>query len=243
MSTNIVIITGPMGSGNHLFSKIFDLHPDVKGWEGINDGKYRAHKDEPHNVIWQDASAIDTFDWEDEYYVISCSCPYILGGEHVVPKYKEAIQKFLDKGFNVHVGIIGRDTNILELQQKRLRGISTSHHFLEQVPYLTTLPHTFLSMELAQLYQIDYIKSIGKALDLPVVSHSVKYKEIFGVNSNRPYIQQIEEGAFDAEVRKRQLKGRQDRGENDIDRAIKNYQDENKNTSDGTLGSGEDFVS
>ena len=32
----ILIITGPQGSGNHLYSKIFAMHPLVNGWK-MND--------------------------------------------------------------------------------------------------------------------------------------------------------------------------------------------------------------
>ena len=29
----LLIVTGPQGSGNHLFAKIFNMHPSVKGWQ------------------------------------------------------------------------------------------------------------------------------------------------------------------------------------------------------------------
>ena len=29
---NMLIVTGPQGSGNHLFAKLFNLHPEVYGW-------------------------------------------------------------------------------------------------------------------------------------------------------------------------------------------------------------------
>ena len=33
----LAVLTGPQGSGNHLWSKIFSLHEDVFGWKSLLD--------------------------------------------------------------------------------------------------------------------------------------------------------------------------------------------------------------
>ena len=31
----MLILTGPQGAGNHLFSKVFAQHPSVYGWQDL----------------------------------------------------------------------------------------------------------------------------------------------------------------------------------------------------------------
>ena len=99
------------------------------------------------------------------------------------------------KGFDIHIGIIGRDKNITELQQSRVRKNYTTPRFLAELEYLTSLPHTFLSFELAQLYGVPYLKSVGKQMGLPIADSSPHYEKILSVNSNRAYVSEIEESA------------------------------------------------
>jgi len=200
-SKTITILSGPQGSGNHLFSKIFDLHPDVKGWDGINGDAYMGHSKEPYNEIWGNPDLIDTMEWGYDHHVISISCPYLNKGTVLIPDYKAVVDKFLSKGFNVQIGIISRDKNILELQQTRLRGEPTSEHFHNALEYLTSLPHTFLSFETAMIYQLDYVEAIGKLMGIPINLVSEHYEKIFSINSNKAYISQIDEGDFDKEAR------------------------------------------
>ena len=35
MNKKLLIITGPQGSGNHLFSRILSTHPEVGGWKSL----------------------------------------------------------------------------------------------------------------------------------------------------------------------------------------------------------------
>ena len=189
-----------MGSGHHMFAKIFDLHPEVKGWTNINANSYQPHRLEPRNEIWRRAGAIDEMNWDGDYHVISISCRYTYNGKLIIPMYKEAIDKFLEKGFDVQIGIIGRDKNILALQQERLRGTTEIETFKEEMQYLTQLPHIFLSMELAALYKADYIRNIGALMGIPVNHQSSLCNTILDVNANKPYVSQIEEGYYDSAI-------------------------------------------
>jgi hypothetical protein len=190
--TTITILTGPQGAGNHLFSKIFDLHPAVSGWKGINEGKYLGHDQEPYYEIWNDPSAIDLIDWSKEHHVISISCPYVSEGLNYFPNYCNVVEKLQSKGFKVQIAIIGRDQNILAKQQYRVRGKKTTDDFTQFVSYLTALPHTFLSQELLYLYKHNYIRSIGKQLGIPVCDDD-RFSAILENDANNKYITTVTE--------------------------------------------------
>ena len=40
MTKQMLIVTGPQGAGNHLWSKIFSLHPKVYGWKSLLENYY-----------------------------------------------------------------------------------------------------------------------------------------------------------------------------------------------------------
>ena len=73
----LLIITGPQGSGNHLFAKIFSMHPSVEGWPMLRD-EWQGHHEEPFADYWQEPKTLKDKVWERQYYVTSISCPYIL---------------------------------------------------------------------------------------------------------------------------------------------------------------------
>jgi hypothetical protein len=86
----LLIVTGPQGSGNHLFSKVFALHPDVYGWDKLLDTYWIAHKDEPFADYWNRPELLKTFDWsQSDYYVTSISCPYQNVDVTAIPKYEQ----------------------------------------------------------------------------------------------------------------------------------------------------------
>ena len=59
----IVILTGPQGSGNHLWSKVFSLHEDVFGWKSLLENYWEAHRlTEPFAAYWRDPSTLKEFD-------------------------------------------------------------------------------------------------------------------------------------------------------------------------------------
>tara|TARA_B100001057_G_C22858147_1_gene953459 strand:+ start:1700 stop:2338 length:639 start_codon:yes stop_codon:yes gene_type:complete len=195
----LLIITGPQGSGNHLFSKIFALHPDVLGWSALLDTHWLGHKDEPFQKLWLNTDNINDFDWsQSKYFVTSISTPYVLDKQHAVPKYKEFITKAKAHA-NIIVGIIGRDKTILKYQQARVRrGDHTTPQAVEEFSKLSDLADTFyLSQELFYLYGKDYLKNICKITNFPIDYNSEHITSIMNNEANEKYIQQSEEGPFD----------------------------------------------
>ena len=112
---HLLIITGPQGSGNHLFSRLLSLHPDVSGWEELKD-KYWVPSDlEPFADYWVNPEALtqDKFNGY-QYHLANVSCPFMYDGVRYVPKILEVANKAQSFGINVQIAIIVRDQNINE---------------------------------------------------------------------------------------------------------------------------------
>ena len=199
----MLIITGPQGSGNHLFSKIFALHPDVYGWNELLDTYWIAHKDEPFADYWNTPESLKSFDWSNsDYYVTSISCPYHNVDVPTVPNYQQFIDTLQELGIQVKVAVIGRDQTILKSQQQRIRNRVSLPDFLEQLDYLNRFNPIYLSQELLYLYKQHYIKNIAGLLDFPVDCNNSKIGEILATDANSKYIQDIEIQELDLYVRK-----------------------------------------
>ena len=187
--TTLLILTGPQGSGNHLFSKVFALHPAVSGWSALLDQYWIGHDREPFADCWRDPELLKTKDWSShQYWVTSISCPYIDNGVTATPKYKEFVETAMGLGIKVVVAIIGRDQNILRLQQDRVRHQISLGKFIYNMSYLTSLNPVFISQELLYLYRGDYLVDLSLQLDFPIDSYSRKLKDILKVDANAKYI-------------------------------------------------------
>ena len=57
MKNKLLILTGPQGSGNHLFAKLFSMSPAVEGWPMAKD-EWQGHHKEPFADCWEDPSLI-----------------------------------------------------------------------------------------------------------------------------------------------------------------------------------------
>jgi len=199
----MLITTGPQGSGNHLFSKIFALHKDVFGWDKLLDTYWIAHKDEPFAEHWINPELLKTFDWrQSDYYVTSISCPYHNVDVPTKPDYRQFIATLNELGIEVKVAVIGRDQNILKSQQQRIRNRVSLNDFLEQLDYLNTFNPIYLSQELLYLYKEHYVNNIAKLLDFPMDSNDTRIAEILKQDANSKYINDIEMQELDKFVRK-----------------------------------------
>ena len=194
----LLIITGPQGSGNHLFSKIFALHTNVNGWKQLNQEYWIGHDQEPFAEYWKNPDLLDTFVWDQDYYVTSISCPYVYRGETLAPDYDKFISRC---SVPVRVAIIGRDQTILQYQQSRVRGRETKQEFLNTVDGLMKYNPTFISQELLYLYGANYVQSLGQQLDFPVSQDTTAINEILKEDANRKYIEPVISHWLDLEVK------------------------------------------
>jgi hypothetical protein len=194
-STNkkILLLMGPQGSGNHLFSKIFALHPEVHGWEELLDNSdpdnyFVPHWREPNNKYWNDIDSI-TLDimGGKNYAVMSASIPFWNKDELQIPPAQKFIDKVKSLGIDAQPVIIGRDSTILTMQQTRLRGGPTWGCVTQFVRWLEPMPF-FVSTELLYLYKRKYLESLSMWLDFPIDFKHTKINEILVEDSNAKYI-------------------------------------------------------
>ncbi len=199
----ILILTGPQGSGNHLWSKIFALHPAVYGWSALLQEYWIGHDQEPFADCWRNPDLLQQFDWSTHnYYVTSISNPYMDHGVLTVPNIVRFAACAMGAGLQVKIGMIGRDKNIVALQQQRVRGAATVDSALTEFKKLQTFAPVFLSHELLHLYKAQYLQQISTALSFPIDSNNSALDQILLDDSNEKYIQPIEKHWVDDLARK-----------------------------------------
>jgi hypothetical protein len=200
--TRLLIITGPQGSGNHLFSKCLAVHEDVYGWKSLLNTYWEGHHHEPFADAWEDPELLHEFNWsQSDYFVTSVSCPYFKNKQAVVPKYEKFIETAKQYVDQIDVAIIGRDHTILKYQQLRVRKEHTTQIALDSFKWLFEHQQcSFLSQELLALYKVDYLKQVSKQLDWPIAYLSVD--DILTNDANKKYIKNVQEYWLDDEVHK-----------------------------------------
>jgi len=200
----LLIITGPQGSGNHLFAKIFSLHPHVEGWPMLRD-EWQGHHLEPFAKYWDDPTQLKDKEWVKPYAITSISCPYFRDKEPQIPNYRSFIKE-AKKYCDVVIGVIGRDRNILEQQQTRVRKGHTTPTAIEQFEQLYNICEDthFISHELFFLYGANYLKILSRDLDFPIAwNHATIINDyVKKSETNHEYIKASDKGKFDEEVKK-----------------------------------------
>ena len=109
-SKKLIIITGPQGSGNHLFSKIFSYHSEVKGWD-FGDKYWIPSDEEPFAECWVDPSKTKSMLLKP-YLVANVSVPFVYDGVKHVPSIHDVVYDAKDAGYDVKVCIVVRDNHI-----------------------------------------------------------------------------------------------------------------------------------
>jgi hypothetical protein len=189
----LLIFTGPQGSGNHLWSKIFALHPEVAGWSALLDTYWIPHDQEPFAAYWRDPARLKDYNWsQQDYYVTSVSCPYIDDTRWAVPDISGFARQAEQCGLEVQIAIIGRDQTILGFQETRIRGRSTFETAQEQYEKLENWNPVYLSYELLHLYRGSYLKQVSKLLEFPIAYDDSRLEEILKDDTNAKYIHPID---------------------------------------------------
>lgn len=196
----MLVLIGPQGAGNHLWSKVFSMHPYVFGWKTLLKNYWEAHRfAEPFCKHWRDHSLLKTFDWnQSDYYFTSISCPLGIKDTKWNPDVRGFVDAVEECGIEVQIVVIGRDQNILQCQQKRLREESTIDYFFNQ--YDRLLPRyspIFLSYELLHLYTSEYLRSLDNQLIIPIAWYDERLGEILHIDSNEKYVHYVEENPLD----------------------------------------------
>ena len=199
---NILVISGPQGTGNHVFSKVLSMHSNVHGWDQLLREYWINHDNAPFKDIWNTPENIDNYDWtEHENYVLSVSGPYVDKDHDDIrhtkyPNYKEVLRRLNEKG-NLQVGIIGRDQNITAQNQLRKRGVESLHNYLNKIEDIVEYRHTFLSVELLYMFRHQYVKSLDSVLDIPVDYTNERLHYILNKDPNAKYVHYVEHSWLD----------------------------------------------
>ena len=196
-SKKLLIITGPQGSGNHLFSKVFGYHPDVEGWN-FGDKYWIPSDEEPFAECWVDPSKTKSMLTED-YVVANVSVPFVYDGVKQIPKIQEVVYEAENDGYEVKVCIVTRDRTINEEQQLRVRKEVTLPTALQ---YYYNLDATleFISHESLYLYGGAYLKWLSKVLDFPIAYSDERLLKDIKENQNAKYVKHVEEHWLDEHV-------------------------------------------
>ena len=194
--TTLTIMTGPQGSGNHLFSKALGQNKNIFVWPALQEKYWEGHDLEPFAECWKDSSKLNEFDWEQSnHFVTSISCPYFDDGVETIPQYNEFIRE-AKKFANIQFLIIGRDRNIMRLQQERVRGKHTTPDFMSQIDSIIFNFRTiFASQEMLYLYKLNYLQWLEKELGLSgieLTEDNSRLLEILSKDANEKYISQAE---------------------------------------------------
>jgi hypothetical protein len=197
----LLLLTGPQGSGNHIFSRIFSWHSEVKGWDAILEN-YWVPTDEDffaRYFVEPEELKKEFFDHSD-YFVTDISCPFVFNGSVVIPRLKEFISKVESFGVEVIVCVIVRDENINTEQQKRLRGRRTLDMALEEYESLENV--NYLSLESLFLHKKRYLEWVSKVIHFPVdINHPEMFKYL-EESPNKKYVKYVEEYWLDEVVKK-----------------------------------------
>jgi hypothetical protein len=192
----ILILTGPQGSGNHLWSKIFALHPQVQGWSALLTEYWIGHDQEPFAPYWQDPSQLKYYRWsQSDWFVTSMSVPYINNGEATVPDFRSFVREVQNLGHRVKFAILGRDQNIVRMQETRVRGTVTVDQAVAAYDQLAS--PVFLSYELLHLYKKKYLENISRQLNFPIDVNSPHLAEILAEDTNTKYFSPVDHHATD----------------------------------------------
>lgn len=193
----LLIVTGPQGSGNHLFSKVLGYHPDVEGWD-FGEKYWIPSDEEPFAECWVDPSKTKSM-LNRDYMVANVSVPFVYDGVKQIPQIQQVVYEAEDAGYDVKVCIVVRDNNINKEQQRRVRKEVTLPTALQ---YYYNLDATleFLSHESLYLYGGAYLKWLSKVLDFPIAYSDDRVIKDISEDQNAKYVKHVEEHWLDEQV-------------------------------------------
>ena len=200
----LVIITGPQGSGNHFFSRVFSTHPKVGGWKSLLD-KYWVPSDEEYFAkYWVNPEELSEKDFEGyDYWLANVSCPFFYDGVRYIPRIREFAEKTQSLGIEVQICIIVRDQNINSEQQKRVRGevtLPVAMHYYQNEIIGNGFKVHFLDNEAFFLHKNYYLKWVSQLLDFPVDYDNPDVFKFITEDPNKKYVKYVDKYWLDDEV-------------------------------------------
>jgi hypothetical protein len=200
----LLIITGPQGSGNHFFSRVFSTHPEVGGWKSLLDEYWVPSDLEPFAEYWVYPERLTTEHFADyDYWLANVSVPFVYDGVRQVPKILEVAERARSFGIDVQIAIIVRDQNINSEQQRRVRKEVTLP-IAQEYYYNTILSSNFsvhfLDNEAFFLHREHYLKWTSKLLGFPIDWSNPDIFKFIDQDPNAKYVKYVEEYWLDQQV-------------------------------------------
>lgn len=192
----LLIVTGPQGSGNHLFSRLLSLSPEVQGWDALLEEYWVPSDQEPFAEYWLRPELLtpETFEGS-QYHLANVSCPFFFDGVRYVPKILEVAERAQSLGVRVSVAMIVRDQNINRVQQQRVRGehttpIAQDYYYNTLIP--SGLDYHFLDHEAFFLHREHYLRWVSRILDFPIAWDDPRIFRFIDKDANHKYVQSID---------------------------------------------------
>ena len=193
----LLIITGPQGSGNHFFSRVFSTHSKVGGWKSLLDRYWVPSDEEYFAKYWVHPEELMEKDFEEyNYWLANVSCPFYYDGVRYTPKILEVAEKAKSFGIDVEIAIITRDQNINSEQQLRVRKeitlpIAQEYYYTKLIP--SEFKTHFLANEAFFLHRKYYLKWVSKLLDFPVDYDNPDIFKFIDEDPNKKYVKYVVE--------------------------------------------------
>jgi hypothetical protein len=99
------------------------------------------------------------------------------------------VNKLQIAGLRIKFAVLGRDQNIVQMQQTRVRGAPTLSTALAEFDQLAA--PVFLSYELLHLYGRKYLDNIQQQLGFPIATADPRIKDILAEDANSKYFTPI----------------------------------------------------
>jgi hypothetical protein len=202
----LLIVTGPQGSGNHLFSRLLSLHPEVEGWEELLSKYWVPSDQEPFAEYWvyPERLTADVFEGKD-YFFANVSCPFFYDGERRIPKILEVAELAKSFGVEVEIAIVVRDQNINKEQQLRVRKEHTTpiaQDYYYNTLMLSEFPIHFIDHEAFFLHTTHYLKWLSRILAFPIAYDNTDIMKFISEDANHKYVKYVDHHWLDEEILK-----------------------------------------
>ena len=200
----LLIITGPQGSGNHLFSRVFSTHPKVGGWKQLLDEYWVPSDLEPFAEyrVYPERMTASVFEGYD-YWLANVSVPFVYDGVKQTPKILEMANQARALGIEVTIAIIVRDQNIQVEQQLRVRKEVTlpmAQEYYYNHLLTSDFPVHFLDNEAFFLHKQHYLKWVSNLLHFPLDCDNPNIFKFITEDPNHKYIKHVDEYWLDEQV-------------------------------------------
>jgi hypothetical protein len=116
-------------------------------------------------------------------------------GVATLPDFRSFVSQVQLLGHRVKFAVLGRDQNIVQMQQQRVRGNVSLTQALTKFDSLGS--PVFLSYELLHLYGSKYLESVSRSLEFPIDSHNPQIAQILAEDTNAKYFAAVDHHATD----------------------------------------------